>query len=282
MEKDDAFASEAKLPSFLTATARYPRPGSCIYCFNAGTGDEHIIPESLGGRMIIEKASCRGCEAKTSAFEGFFAGYALKAFRSKHGLRSKRPKGHLASAPAAIFEMEGQPATIRELPIEDHPATFVIPTLPGPLILGAHPICSPRPGGMWSYPADAPPMVLGPMNWGHMMRLIAKIGHAYAVAERGRRGLRTFLPSIVRGVRRGSSQQFVGGDVEINCESDAPHGLELLEIDHTYGRLLLCRVQLFRQLTGALAEGRDGESRLEIVDRTAPAPIFVAVVGQLL
>ena len=51
---------------------RYGAVGKCIYCGAEGVQltDEHIIPEALGGELVIEKASCDLCQGQTHAFEG--------------------------------------------------------------------------------------------------------------------------------------------------------------------------------------------------------------------
>jgi hypothetical protein len=42
----------------------YPPVGRCIYCLAMASdlGDEHIIPQALGGNIILRSASCRHCE----------------------------------------------------------------------------------------------------------------------------------------------------------------------------------------------------------------------------
>jgi hypothetical protein len=45
--------------------------GACIYCGARGTvlTNEHVIPLSLGGQHILERASCRACADITTKFE---------------------------------------------------------------------------------------------------------------------------------------------------------------------------------------------------------------------
>src|SRR5712672_2024078 len=59
-------------------TTRIPTPavtfdpvGRCIYCGATGVDlrDEHIVPLSLNGTMILPRASCRECEKITTRFE---------------------------------------------------------------------------------------------------------------------------------------------------------------------------------------------------------------------
>jgi HNH endonuclease len=52
----------------------YKSLGHFIYCLapqsDALLTDEHIIPESIGGRLVFESASCGNCCKETHAFEG--------------------------------------------------------------------------------------------------------------------------------------------------------------------------------------------------------------------
>src|SRR5262245_58673159 len=47
----------------------------CIYCGadggDGGLRDEYIIPKALGGKAVIEAASCKSCEAITSYIDGY-------------------------------------------------------------------------------------------------------------------------------------------------------------------------------------------------------------------
>jgi HNH endonuclease len=76
-----------------TLAHRFDPVGECIYCGSKeNLSDEHIIPEGLGGRLILPKSSCPKCSKTTSQFE-------LRLLRGHwwpHGrrlnLKSKRPK----------------------------------------------------------------------------------------------------------------------------------------------------------------------------------------------
>lgn|ERR1700687_235409 len=53
---------------------KFPGFGRCIYCGATGLlKDEHIIPVSLGGQTIIERASCADCEKITSYLDAYLA-----------------------------------------------------------------------------------------------------------------------------------------------------------------------------------------------------------------
>jgi len=49
---------------------RFPGFGQCIYCGSSSElRDEHVVPFGIGGRHVIEAASCAACEKITSNFE---------------------------------------------------------------------------------------------------------------------------------------------------------------------------------------------------------------------
>ncbi len=91
----------------------YPPVGRCIYCFvtDCDLGDEHIIPQALGGNIILRSASCSDCERiigagveqrLTHKTKGMFA-----AMRLRHNYKSKRPKTRPSSLPFTIIEPSG-------------------------------------------------------------------------------------------------------------------------------------------------------------------------------
>jgi hypothetical protein len=91
----------------------YPPVGRCIYCFSSDCdlGDEHIIPQALGGNIILQRACCPACEKIIGAAlehrlmhktKGMFA-----ALRLRHGYKSKRPKERPKSLPFTIIGKDG-------------------------------------------------------------------------------------------------------------------------------------------------------------------------------
>ena len=43
--------------------------GQCIYCGSEPIGEEHIIPQGVGGTLVLGKASCGDCEETINRFE---------------------------------------------------------------------------------------------------------------------------------------------------------------------------------------------------------------------
>ena len=89
----------------LPQTKIYAPVGHCIYCgsrewspgCNRKLGDEHIVPEGLGGKLILPESSCKSCEKITSKFELEWLRSSFFAVRVQKGLgkKKKRPTRYL-------------------------------------------------------------------------------------------------------------------------------------------------------------------------------------------
>ncbi|SEN04649.1 hypothetical protein SAMN04488077_11168 [Roseovarius tolerans] len=66
--------------------------GTCVYCDGPPDGSiEHIIPESLNGRMELPNATCADCKQVINReIETPLMGFHYKNSRNRHGYRSKR------------------------------------------------------------------------------------------------------------------------------------------------------------------------------------------------
>lgn len=66
----------------------------CIYCGAQGEtlSKEHIIPRSLGGNLVLKKASCSKCSKITSKSETKIAEIAYKILRGASGYPTRRPQ----------------------------------------------------------------------------------------------------------------------------------------------------------------------------------------------
>jgi HNH endonuclease len=84
---------------------RIPPKGVCIYCGarDVTLTDEHVVPLSLGGFHILEKASCSACAKITAKFEQDVArelwGHARIAYGAPSRRKKKRPTHILLSDP---------------------------------------------------------------------------------------------------------------------------------------------------------------------------------------
>jgi hypothetical protein len=96
---------------------RLPAVGQCIYCGAEGIRltDEHIVPEGMGGTLILQEASCDPCAKVTSLFERRVMQGFMDHGRRALGVKGKKKRNKklpstvtqtLIGADDAAFEVE--------------------------------------------------------------------------------------------------------------------------------------------------------------------------------
>ena len=260
-------------------TKRYSPVGKCIYCGattyeqgkNRRLGDEHIIPEGLGGHLLLPEASCKECEAKTSAFEGFCLGRTFGAFRNFLGLPSKRLKDRPTTLPIRI---NATPENIRlgkvetlEVPVEMYPIMVAILGFRTPRII--RPDIPPGADKMHIHMLEEYPQIdvrlariaerfgvshvrLENMAVGNadVMRLMAKIAHGFLVAELGYDGFKPLLKDVILERTTSTSlspspEDYVGTVEKNDKTAEQSHEVkrEIIDINGTNHHLV--RIRLF-------------------------------------
>lgn len=115
-----------------------PSIGKCIYCGSIDNlTDEHLIPLSLGGTVILLDGSCKECQKATHAIEGHVAGRMFKALRVHHQLPTRRPKDR----PKELIVLHGS-APERSTPVAiavgDAPGIVVFPIFDVPSLVSGY------------------------------------------------------------------------------------------------------------------------------------------------
>jgi hypothetical protein len=176
----------------------YPPVGYCIYC---GTTDhlekEHILPFGLSGTSTLPESSCRDCANITKAFEQAVLRGPLWPVRIYRDLKSRtRHRDAPSTLPATVIQ-DGRERTV-ELKMEEYPILVHFPLFAPPAYLtrsasykaGIHlsgiatVLLGPRPDDVAeSLGADELKLTASyqPVPFA---RMIAKVGYAFAVAER--------------------------------------------------------------------------------------------------
>lgn len=172
---------------------------------------EHIIAKAIGGTVTLARSSCRNCSDITREIERRCFALTLKGFRIKAGFKTK-------DAIAPRIHVKHENGLSKFLPLNSYdPALLVMPVYPLPsLLTGMKPATTVDIWGVClnpRLPDDLPTGVkVGgtPFNDRDFARLLAKIAHAYSVAERGINGFHPLLREFIRGVSNTPSTQFVG------------------------------------------------------------------------
>lgn len=118
-----------------TPQQKFRPVGECIYCGDRDKlTDEHIIPFSMGGNLVLPKSSCRSCAAITQRFEQTVARVMLGRHRLIHDYPSRNKKRRPQELDLEI-EVRGETRTIM-VPVSDYPnAPITFPMIPLPGVL---------------------------------------------------------------------------------------------------------------------------------------------------
>lgn len=241
-----------------TESKRYKPVGRCIYCPSTEQlTEEHILPDGMGGRMVLPDASCKDCRIMTCHFEGQVMRGMMWPLRIAFGVRgSKRriPEEIKTYVP----NMHDDGASLQTRAPSDIPAKAVLPVFkrgPGMLcdqprdaksdadfVLIYDPVAAERAQERGEY---------GVSIFAHeksFMRMLAKIAHAQAVAAYGVDGFEPFLLDIIAD-RASDWCYFIGGDIEIGDDRD--HDGEEIWVNLAYNPLndlLVSKMQFFTSL----------------------------------
>jgi len=247
----------------------YGAADKCIYCgaliSDGKLGDEHIIPTSFGGNLILPRASCRVCERITSKIEDHCLKGLLSTARPHLGIRGRQKKSGLTRGPVYV-ERAGRVETT-SAHVTQHPGMLLMPLMPFPTAMlgqappdkGDGPVAvriAMRP--MTSDVAErAAPFTSGGgkvtltkgLSAIECYRFIAKIAHAFACATLGVDSFRPYLLNLIRGQQPMFADYFVG-----SAMANDPPGKHLHELSFVppirlpFSELLVARVRLFSNL----------------------------------
>jgi hypothetical protein len=218
---DGIFKEPVIAPSITCAPV-----GRCIYCGSRERlTNEHIIPLSLNGTMILPESSCRVCAGITSKFELTVARQMYGVLRNKRGYNTRRKKERLTSL-SLSYSSSGVIKSI-DLDLVDYPYTYLIPFLPPPGMLTGASLSDFNPElklELMGNPNEIARIasVIGGENihvfmrssfaWGDFCRLLAKIAHGYLIAAYGQEGYVSFLPDLILGHSSHLGHYIIGGD----------------------------------------------------------------------
>ena len=253
---------------FSHTTTRIPSFGECIYCGakaqDVELTDEHVIPFSLGGKLVITEGSCKSCARETTRIENELARKVYWDFRLHTNLPTRRKKERPSERPFLLSINDG-PAQEVYAPIKDHPFFVYLPTWGTAGILeGAKPqsnfpeayahVFSQVPPNIREtvrVPEGTPFKILSPamnIDAGKFARAIAKIAYCQAVVTFGLRGFRPLMiPDFILG-KYPYAPYLVGSMNETPPNRGAPdvrHAIAIGEIAIQRLRLLVATLRIF-------------------------------------
>lgn len=228
--------------------------GRCIYCdASEKLSDEHIIPYSFGGNLVLRQASCLACAAKTAGLEQHVCDTILQSTRVHR-----------------VFPTRGKRAPVKELFVSTngvahkiskdiHPGAMFLPWFSPPWFPEHRPFSVSMTGGsLWGTAPNPVERLKGlPPGTGlsvkfkpdKFARVLAKIAHGFAVLSLGTEGFDPFLKKVIIS-EEGEVGRFVGmTPFGVNSKPPVADGhLHLLDLDFVTNddvRYVVARIQLF-------------------------------------
>lgn len=285
----------------ITTPYIYKSVARCIYCGATNLlSDEHIIPASLGGDIVFEKASCSACAEITRAFERECA-IVYGPLRIAYDFGNQPP-----DLPVILEYPDGRREVAR-LPVTECPAIPVLsPILPVPGILVNRPQSEHVAYNEMQYTLPTPfdqearlrklkekgVKIAGVQSYfglNAFMRLFAKIGHGVAVARYGINAFNPILPDYILG--RNACLSHVVGCSSSPTDMILPENPDLKNRVHAFQigifsvgdtHYVLIRIQLFRPSEFPIYEVIAGIASEELVQRDVGNPEYPAIDISLL
>lgn len=260
-------------------TKIYPAANRCIYCDSVDRlSDEHIFPYGLGGRWVIPKGSCHECARVTSAYEGTVQRTMLGPLRLMLKMPSRRKRGRPNKLPLKVRVTPDDEWTFINVDQKDYPFLITLPilTLPdeikGSKREGTRRAAARKywirapliPGGFDSHCRDLATrlgvveiMPTATSDAEPFFRMLAKIAHAFTVAELGA-AFTPFLRPLITGGSADEAVQYIGGIERTEGPAEALHQLWFVEYPRD-AALITVRVRLLARFgtpTYVVAVGR--------------------------
>lgn len=254
------------LPSM--AKDEFQPVGKCIYCGASRysvarrvLGDEHIVPEGLGGDSVLPRSSCFKCEQIINRFETVCQKQMLEIFRYQFGITGKKRKTPRKTTEPFELIIDNK-EYIKEIEISRYPVRLILPWMPPPRILE-------MPQGGESnvhrysvvhcyeddeldnirqeFGAQAVRFRSGTFNVLPFGRMLAKVGHSAAAAVIGVDYFRPMLLPVIFGDSSFRSDYLVGStSAYYTRESSHLVRVEWIKVD---GRdLLAVFIRLFPKI----------------------------------
>ena len=251
---DRLAVSSSKYPKRIFEHYGFAPVGRCIYCGTqeVALSKEHIIARAIGGNVTVAKASCAKCSAITRDVEQFCFRNMLGAFRIRMGFPTSRPKERPSKLPLSIIHTDKR-VEIGSVEIPDHPAMLVMPTFSTVphVLLGMH---GTGTCGAWSFIVNPDAIKSHPEGTrvGGMpfhaeifCRMLAKIAHAYAVADAGVNAFQPILPDFILGKTKMPVDYYIGCVPGAVPEEDTLHRVHLDQAEGNGLKYLTANIRLF-------------------------------------
>ncbi len=212
---------------------KYAAANCCIFCgATEALSDEHIVPFGLGGRWVFPKSSCADCAKKTGSAEGTCQRTMFGPLRMYHDLPTRRRNERPKKLPLKVKLSRDADWSFIDVDQEVYPFLVLFPILRMPDELSGYTTGGERGAvakHFWirgasfrdgfkphldALAAELNVAAIEPtatFSVPEFFRMLAKIAHAFAVAEKGMDSFSPFLTPIICHVDTSNSAQYIRG-----------------------------------------------------------------------
>jgi hypothetical protein len=257
-----------RLPTHSAKT--YEAMNCCVYCrATHGLSDEHIIPLGLGGRWLLPRSSCANCSAKSAAFERTCQRTMWGPLRMYFDLPSRRPGERPKTLPLKVKITPDADWTFIDVDQEVYPFLVLFPVLPLPSEVSGKVIEGERGAvvkTLWIRGASFRDGIMPHLNAlaaelkvaeieprgrfiaPEFFRLMAKIAHAFAMAELGKSAFSPFLRPMICEADTSNSRQYIGGFEHTEPATGELHELSIWSHRRGEADIVVVRIRLLASL----------------------------------
>ena len=203
----------------------YDPIGHCIYCraHDKKLTDEHTIPDGMGGRHILPKASCESCQKTINLFEQYCMRTLFPNTRAAWGIKGSRKR----QEPKRSIKVKKRDGTIQRIhrPISQLPILTALPVWPEPFALEGREPTETFAGFQWVHEPfdwedvqrefDADAILTEEIKPYRFARFIAKIAHAHSVAILGEDRFEPWLTGLICDPKPQPWIHLVGGSIKV-------------------------------------------------------------------
>src|ERR1700730_3648827 len=236
-----------RLPTHPEKT--YAVVNRCIYCgANKELGDEHIVLCGLGGRWVLPKSSCAECAKKTGAFERTCQRTMFGPLRMYYDLPTRRRKERPKKLALKVKLTPDAEWSFIDVDQEIYPFLVLFPLLEMPDELSGHTTSGERGATvrhLWIRAASFRDGIMphlaalitelnvadieptATFKAPEFFRMLAKVAHAFAVAEMGMGSFQPFLTPMICDADTSNSVQYIGGLQDAEPATAGLHELSL-------------------------------------------------------
>jgi hypothetical protein len=230
-----------------------PLQGRCIYCGKkppqALLTREHIIPDGIGGNLVLPDGSCRECADSFKSFESSVINTSFGMARASLGVRAKKRRGKKRQPKThyTTYDYEGRRGTEALHPITPQMPSIIVTASNNSRARILTGDTSPAPdiavhiASLKHQEIPDQRTIAASIHPGEVSRFVAKIAHCYSVAAFGVGEFRPYLLEFIQsaGSKIAYTNAHLIGSAPRTPNANILHEISVTVVERTCSQLPL-------------------------------------------